>query len=149
MDRQEEDATRMETRAVSALKDVVVAGELARAKRRALAIFDRWLRVTDCLEGSSYQWEVESIIEDAVEIGVQAAYGVHRPLQAEIDDDEESLPAGDRITPEQEPPRRIHGQDCPKAQHLGEGYLHDADDDRPYDIDGLTYCGRCHGWLER
>jgi hypothetical protein len=25
------------------------------------------------------------------------------------------------------------------------GYLHEADDDRPYDVDGVEYCGRCHG----
>jgi len=40
-----------------------------------------------------------------------------------------------------------HGRDCPKAAHLGEGYLHAADDDGPYDVDGVAYCGRCHGWL--
>jgi len=40
-----------------------------------------------------------------------------------------------------------HGRDCPKVQHLGAGYLHGADDDRPYDVDGVAYCGRCHGWL--
>lgn len=40
-----------------------------------------------------------------------------------------------------------HGRDCPKAQHVGEGYLHAADDDRPYDVDGVRYCGRCHYWL--
>lgn len=33
---------------------------------------------------------------------------------------------------------------CPKAPHTGTGYLHAEDDDRPYDIDGVTYCGRCH-----
>ncbi len=39
----------------------------------------------------------------------------------------------------------IHGRTCPKAAH-GEqgGYLHAADDDPPYDVDGVTYCGRCH-----
>lgn len=40
-----------------------------------------------------------------------------------------------------------HGKDCPKAMHLGEGYLHAADDDQPYDVDGVMYCGRCHGWM--
>jgi hypothetical protein len=69
------------------LKDVLVAGELARAKRRAMAIFDEWQRITGCLDGSSYVWELESIIEDAVEIGVQAAYGIHRELEAEKRDD--------------------------------------------------------------
>ncbi len=35
---------------------------------------------------------------------------------------------------------------CPKRPHdnpLG-GYLHAADDDSPYDVDGTSYCGRCH-----
>lgn len=40
-----------------------------------------------------------------------------------------------------------HGIDCPKAQHVGDGYLHAFDDDRPYDVDGVLYCGRCHGWI--
>jgi hypothetical protein len=34
---------------------------------------------------------------------------------------------------------------CPKVTHLwGAGYLHEADDDRSYDVDGVLYCGRCH-----
>lgn len=44
-------------------------------------------------------------------------------------------------------PEARHGRDCPKVQHVGEGYLHGADDDRPYDVDGVKYCGRCHGWI--
>ncbi len=35
---------------------------------------------------------------------------------------------------------------CAKAYHDQRGgYLHAADDDRPYDVDGVSYCGRCHG----
>lgn len=41
-----------------------------------------------------------------------------------------------------------HGIDCPKLKHLGSGYLHAEDDDRPYDVDGLSYCGRCHAALD-
>ena len=37
-----------------------------------------------------------------------------------------------------------HGIDCPKASHTRDGYLHGEDDDTPYDVDGLSYCGRCH-----
>jgi hypothetical protein len=37
---------------------------------------------------------------------------------------------------------------CQKAPHTGTGYLHDADDDRPYDVDGVLYCGRCHRSLD-
>ena len=40
-----------------------------------------------------------------------------------------------------------HGRDCPKVAHVGDGYLHAANDDRPYDVDGIMYCGRCHGWM--
>jgi len=39
----------------------------------------------------------------------------------------------------------IHGRSCEKVVHLGAGgYLHDASDDTPYDVDGVRYCGRCH-----
>jgi hypothetical protein len=37
-----------------------------------------------------------------------------------------------------------HGRTCPKAPHNGEGYLHGKDDDSPYTVDGVNYCGRCH-----
>ena len=38
----------------------------------------------------------------------------------------------------------IHGFTCEKAEHVGSGYLHGEDDDSIYDVDGVTYCGRCH-----
>lgn len=43
----------------------------------------------------------------------------------------------------------IHGKTCPKAIHFpgSTGYLHGAEDDAPYDVDGLLYCGRCHTFL--
>jgi hypothetical protein len=40
-----------------------------------------------------------------------------------------------------------HGIECKKVKHLGEGYLHKASDDSPYDVDGIMYCGRCHSVL--
>lgn len=40
-----------------------------------------------------------------------------------------------------------HGTDCVKQKHLGGGYLHAENDDTPYDVDGLAYCGRCHEYL--
>lgn len=41
-----------------------------------------------------------------------------------------------------------HGIDCVKIRHdRTGGYLHDRNDDRPYDVEGLMYCGRCHQWL--
>ena len=54
-----------------------------RAERRALVILDRWLRVTGCLDGSSYRWEVEGCVRDAVHCGIQAALGTHEPLESE------------------------------------------------------------------
>lgn len=39
----------------------------------------------------------------------------------------------------------IHGFSCPKVVHgESQGYLHDAQDDSPYLVDGAQYCGRCH-----
>ena len=38
----------------------------------------------------------------------------------------------------------IHGKTCNKVEHVGIGYLHDANDDTAYDVDGCIYCGRCH-----
>lgn len=38
-----------------------------------------------------------------------------------------------------------HGLNCPKQPHTRpDGYLHAENDDRPYDVDGCRYCGRCH-----
>ncbi len=33
---------------------------------------------------------------------------------------------------------------CEKEVHNGKGYLHDAKDDSPFNMGGMTYCGRCH-----
>ena len=40
-----------------------------------------------------------------------------------------------------------HGTSCPKVEHIGGGLLHSPEDDGPYEVDGLTYCGRCHYWI--
>ena len=39
-----------------------------------------------------------------------------------------------------------HPVDCRKALHDKPegGYLHGEDDEAPYDVDGVRYCGRCH-----
>lgn len=39
-----------------------------------------------------------------------------------------------------------HGENCNKFEHdpEGSGYLHDERDDTPYEVDGMSYCGRCH-----
>jgi len=33
---------------------------------------------------------------------------------------------------------------CIKVKHTGSGYLHDENDDEPYWVDGVKYCGKCH-----
>jgi len=61
-------------------------GELDNAKRRALNLFDAWNEVTGFVdEHSSYYYEMQSVVEDAVECGAQAASGVHVPLECEIE----------------------------------------------------------------
>ena len=40
-----------------------------------------------------------------------------------------------------------HGTECKKVEHVGGGYLHDSEDDTPYLVDGVKYCGRCHRGL--
>ena len=43
----------------------------------------------------------------------------------------------------------IHGHSCKKEPHtFKRGYLHAEDDDTPYDVDGIKYCGRCHTFLD-
>lgn len=59
-------------------------GELESAKRRALNLFDSWNQVTGFVPpGTSCYAEIQSIIEDAVECGAQAATGDFRRLDAE------------------------------------------------------------------
>lgn len=40
--------------------------------------------------------------------------------------------------------QHFHGINCPKVIHEGDGFLHSPDDDSPYSVDGVIYCGRCH-----
>lgn len=51
--------------------------------------------------------------------------------------------------PELKPLR--HGVSCVKRYHVssaaGYGYMHADDDDGPYDVDGVKYCGRCHEFI--
>ena len=53
-------------------------------------------------------------------------------------------PVTSEVTGPQEP---VHGETCIKALHVGSGYLHGEDDDKPYDVDHVKYCGRCHSAL--
>lgn len=46
-------------------------------------------------------------------------------------------------------PLVMHGHSCEKVPHTFKlGYLHSEDEDTPYDVDGITYCGRCHTFLD-
>lgn len=41
-----------------------------------------------------------------------------------------------------------HGVDCRKVLHkTGTAYEHGEYDDNSYDVDGVSYCGRCHVWM--
>lgn len=41
-----------------------------------------------------------------------------------------------------------HGVNCRKAAHTKDsGYSHSEIDDGPCDVDGVSYCGRCHNCL--
>ena len=39
---------------------------------------------------------------------------------------------------------------CQKVEHglIENGYLHGRDDDGPYTVDGINYCGRCHQYMD-
>lgn len=43
-----------------------------------------------------------------------------------------------------------HGVNCNKVVHVQgrAGYLHAENDDTPYDVDGVMYCGRCHYFMD-
>ena len=59
-------------------------GQLADAKRRALNIFDEWNNVTGYVEKhTGYYYELQSVVEDAVECGAQAALEIYEPLEVE------------------------------------------------------------------
>ena len=59
-------------------------GELDGAIRRALNLFDKW---NDCTgfatKNTSYYYEIQGCIEDAVHCGAQAATGDYRKLESE------------------------------------------------------------------
>lgn len=59
-------------------------GELKDAERRALNLLDQWNNVTGVVQrGTSYYYELQGVIEDAVKCGAQAAAGVHEALESE------------------------------------------------------------------
>lgn len=61
-------------------------GEMERAKRRALNILDEWLEVSGFIPrgaAHAYRDELEGVVEDAVQIGAQAALGVYEAVDSE------------------------------------------------------------------
>jgi hypothetical protein len=59
-------------------------GELERAIRRAMNNFDVWNDCTGVISThSSYYYEIQAVIEDAVHFGAQAATGDYRQLEGE------------------------------------------------------------------
>jgi hypothetical protein len=59
-------------------------GEEQRAIRRALNNFDKWIQLTGAIKtGTSTCYEIESIIEDAVHCGIQAALNICEPLPSQ------------------------------------------------------------------
>ena len=59
-------------------------GELDDAIRRALNIFGSWNEVTGfAAPHTSYYYELQAVIEDAVHCGAQAATGDYRKLESE------------------------------------------------------------------
>ena len=59
-------------------------GELDFAKRRALNLFDKWNDITGfVVPFTSYYYELQGIIEDAVHCGAQVAIGIHELLESE------------------------------------------------------------------
>lgn len=64
----------------------MTTGQLDNAKRRALNLFDRWVDATGFVhKETSYYYELQSLMEDAVEIGVQHALKDIRKLESEED----------------------------------------------------------------
>lgn len=56
-------------------------GEQANAERAALNMFDEWNDCTGVVDtGTSYYWEMQGVIREAVDIGVRAALGI-KPLR--------------------------------------------------------------------
>jgi hypothetical protein len=59
-------------------------GETESAERRAFNIFDRWVNVTGFVRPhTSYYYELQSIVRDAVHCGAQAATGDYKRLEDE------------------------------------------------------------------
>ena len=59
-------------------------GEVESAERRALNLFDKWNNVTGFVPiHTSYYYELQGVIEDAVHCGIQQALKDFKPLDSE------------------------------------------------------------------
>lgn len=59
-------------------------GELQFAERRALNLFDQWNDVTGFVpKFSTYYYELQAVIRDAVHCGAQGATGDYKKLESE------------------------------------------------------------------
>ncbi len=59
-------------------------GEVESAKRRALNLFDKWNDVTEVVpKHSSYYYEMQGVVTDAVHCGIQQALSDFKPLDSE------------------------------------------------------------------
>ncbi len=53
------------------------AGQIDYAKRQALNVFDEWNNVTGYIpKFTGYYYEIQGVIEDAVDIGIKVALGI-------------------------------------------------------------------------
>ena len=59
-------------------------GEVHSAERRALNLFDSWNDVTGFVEKhTSYYYEMQAVVTDAVHCGIQQALNDFKPLDSE------------------------------------------------------------------
>ena len=59
-------------------------GEVESAERRALNLFDKWNDVTGFVtKHTSYYYEMQAVVTDAVHCGIQQALKDFRPLDSE------------------------------------------------------------------
>lgn len=82
----------------------MLQSKLEDAQRRALDLFERWNDVVGVFTpGTADYYGIQGCIQDAVEIGVQAAVGQHKKLFSE---EEEYLDGLQAAYEEFEPPER-------------------------------------------
>ena len=69
----------------------MTSGELEYAKRLALQLYDEWNDVTGFpAKFTSYYYEIQSLIENAVDIGAKVARGIKVDLNGYWEDEKEN-----------------------------------------------------------